>query len=219
MSRPFVVEREKMESFQLEVTDRTDEEKGTSSARRLRRDGMVPLNLYGLDREPRGLKANALKFDRVIESGSHVVELVQSDKTQVVLMRDVQYDSLGSTILHADLIRIDREKAVHVFVPIRYIGQAPEVAGSHIEKILEDVQVECLPLEIPEKFVINLSKVGVGEQVTVGDLEMGPGCKPYDHNDDDTIVVNSMKAQKVEEEPVEGEENAEPEVIGKEPEE
>lgn len=204
-----------MDSVKLEVKDRS--EFGTAASRRLRRDGKVPVNLYGLERTPRPMIADQHDLQMLIDRGHHIVELQQEDKQQVVLIQDVQFDALGSTVLHCDFLRIDAEKPVHVFVPVRFIGMAPEVSGSIVEKLREDVQVQVLPLRIPKEFVVNLSHLQVGESVTVADLELPEGCELYDHQPTDVVVVNHMKAHLTEDEPETTDEDAptEPEVIGK----
>ncbi len=203
-----------MESAKLTVKNRSD--RGTAASRRLRREGLIPVNLYGLAREPRAMVANQHEVEQVVERGFRIVELNHEEKSQAVLIKDVQFDSLGSSILHCDFMRIDRDTPVQVFVPIRFVGTAPEVSGSIVEKIREDVQVETLPLQIPKEFVINLSKLQVGETVTCGDLELPKGCTLHDHNDTDVIVVNHLThATEEVVEPEEGEEDVEPEVISK----
>lgn len=201
-----------MESAKLDVNDRSD--RGTSAARRLRKTGQFPVNLYGLGRDPRAMQASSHSFERILDGGFHIVELQQSDKKQVVLIKDVQFDALGSTILHADLLRIDRDKKVQVHVPVRYIGMAPEVTDSIVEKLLDTIQVEVLPMAIPQQFVINLSKVEVGMAIRVGEIEMPEGCAAYEHNDSDMVVLNHVKVQ-VEAEESEDGDSVEPEVIGK----
>ena len=89
----------------------------------------------------------------LIKRGAHIVELELDGDTQVALIKDVQWDALGSKIVHADFMRIDRDTVVHVYIPVRFLGTAPTVAGSVVDKILEDVQVEVLPLQIPGGFV------------------------------------------------------------------
>lgn len=207
------------ESAQLEVIDR--KERGTSACRRMRKAGKTPLNLYGLGREPRAMYADSERLGLILEKGHHILELKQQDKNQVVLIKDIQYDAIGSTVVHADLMRIDSEKTVHVFVPVRFIGNAAEVSGSSVDRLLEDIQVECLPLEIPEEFVVSITGLALDETITVKDIEMPKGCTPFGHDPDDPVVIHHIKKQKMEEEAEdeEGEESVEPEVIGKKPDE
>ena len=122
---------------------------------------------------------------------------------------------IGSSIVHADFLRIDRDKPVHVYVPIRYIGMAPEVSGSNVEKLLEDIHIETLPLQIPDEFVINLSRLEVGQSITCGDMVMPAGCKLFGHHETDVIVVNHVKHGGGEAAETEGDESVEPEVISK----
>lgn len=203
-----------MESPKLDVFDRSD--RGTAAARRLRKTGQFPINLYGLGREPRALQASSHTFNRILDGGFHIVELQQSDKKQVVLIQDLQFDALGSTILHVDLMRIDRDKKVHVHVPLRYIGMAPEITDSIVEKLLDTIQVEVLPMVIPQYFTLNLSKLEVGAAFRISDVEMPEGCAAFEHSDSDVVVLNHVKAQDEEvAETGEDGDSVEPEVIGK----
>jgi len=193
-------------------------ERGSTACRRLRRSGRLPLNIYGLGKEARPVSADAHDVERLIELGEHVVELEEGGKVaDVALLCEVQYDAIGSKILHADLVRVDYDKPVQVYVPIHYVGTAPEVADSVVEKVLDTIHVECLPGNIPHEVVVNLSQVEVGTHLTIADIEFPPGVKPFEQDPDDVVVANTHRAQVEEEAPLEGEEGepAEPEVIGK----
>ncbi|MCA9323082.1 MAG: 50S ribosomal protein L25 [Planctomycetes bacterium] len=204
-----------MKSVNLDVSERT--EQGTAACRRMRKQGIIPMNLYGLGRPVRQLQSTERAMRTLIERGVHIVNLTIQDKTQAALIKEVQYDAVGSWVVHADLMRVDPKTPVQVYVPIRFVGTAPEVSGSMVDKIREDVHVECLPLEIPDEFTINLSKLQVGESVTIGDLKFPEGCLPYEHNAEDVIVINHVKVEREEPEAGEGEgeEAAEPELIGR----
>ncbi len=205
-----------MKSVALNVEERSHT--GTAACRRMRKQGVVPMNLYGLGRPVRLLSARGREIQRLLDQGVHIVDLTLSGKTQAALVKDIQYDAIGSEILHADLQRVDRNQPVHVYVPIRFLGTAPSIAGSLVEKLMEDIQLECLPLEIPDAFSINLSKLEIGQSVTVGDLEMPENCKPHGCHEDDIVVINHMKVHRdIEDETEEeGEEGpSEPELIGR----
>jgi large subunit ribosomal protein L25 len=203
-----------MENTTLNVEMRT--ESGSASARRLRRAGRVPAVLYGLKRDARHLSMSTHDMMRILEKGEHVVELVSDETTQVVLIKDVAFDGLGSSLEHVDFVRIDRDVKVQVNIPIVFSGNAPTVTNSTVDKILDHVQVEVLPLEIPAFFEVSLTTLEVGSQVLLGDLEIGD-CILVNCSPEDTVAVNHV-VHVVEEttdtEEDEGAEGVEPEVIG-----
>lgn len=196
----------------IEVVER--EKVGTRESRRLRKKGRLPINLYGLGRPVRALHMDAHTMQQIVSRGGQIVELTLNDKTQPALMKDFQYDALGQTLQHIDLERIDATHAVHVHIPIRYIGTAPAVAGSIVEKQMDFVPLEILPLEIPREFVINLSKLEVGSHVSLGDLTLPGSGKLWDAHEEDVVVVNHVFRER-EVEAEEGETPAEPEVIAR----
>ncbi|MEE9394680.1 MAG: 50S ribosomal protein L25 [Planctomycetota bacterium] len=204
-----------MKSVKIEVEERT--KTGTNASRGLRKQGKLPVNLYGLGRSVRALAVNAHQMTRLMDQGQHVVELTLSGEVQAALVTDLQFDAIGSTILHADLIRVDRDTPVHTNVVIRYIGTAPAVAGSIVEKMMDSIPLEILPLEIPHEFVINLGSLAVDAKLTLGDIELPAGGKIFGAEADAVVVINHIRHEK-EEVPAdeEGEGGSvEPEVIGK----
>lgn len=203
-----------MQNITLNVEMRT--ETGSAAARRLRRSGRVPAILYGLKRDPRHLTMLTHDMVRILDRGEHVVELVSDETTQVVLIKDVQYDGLGSDLEHVDFVRIDRDVKVQVFVPIEYTGTPPSVANSTVDKIMNHVHVEVLPLEIPASFEVNLTNLEVGAQVLLGDLDIG-NCELFQSSPEDTVAVNHVVhvVEETEETDDDGEgSTVEPEVIG-----
>lgn len=189
---------------------------GTAVSRRLRKAGKVPCVLYGGGKDPVHLVVSAHSLDRVLHGGVRIVEMQIGTDHQVGLIKELQYDALGSNIVHADFLRVDRDTPVHVYVPIRYIGVAPAQSGSVVEKILEDVQVEVLPLRIPKEFTVNLSALGVGHHITIADLGLPEGCKPYHSAMTDVVCVNHVRVERAAAAPADGA-TVEPEVIGKKP--
>lgn len=189
---------------------------GSADCRRLRRAGKVPCILYGGGKDPVNLAVSLHELDKALHEGLRIVEMQLGNEKVVGLIKDLQYDELGSDVAHVDFMRVDRDKPVHVYVPVRFIGAAPTGAGAVVEKILEDIHVEVLPLRIPREFVVNLSVVAIGQAVTIGDLKMPEGCKPYHHHMTDIVVINHIRIEKEAAPAVEAD-SVEPEVIGKKP--
>lgn len=208
-----------MDNYKLVVDER--EGGGTAVSRRLRKSGRVPGVVYGLGRDPRHLSIVTHDMELCLAKGGHVVELGMGKNSQTVLIKSVQWDALGSTLMHVDFQRIDEAQKVVVNVAVSFAGEAPQVPGGIVDKLKEYIEVEVLPMEIPTEFVVNLATLEVGMRVTVGDVEFPEGCVPTGDNPDEILVQHYLRLEE-EEEPEDGEliegedeETAEPEVIGK----
>ncbi len=192
--------------------------KGTSAARRLRRDGKLPAVLYGHGEENVSLSVNAHELDAVIRHGGKLVDL-QGGVAQTALIREVQWDAFGTQVLHLDLTRVSAQESVELSVPIEIRGEAAGVKqGGIIEQMVHDVTVECPASAIPERISIRINDLDVGQSITVGDIELPESVTIL--NPAETTVVQCVAAAVEEEEEEAGasEVGAEPEVIGRKPE-
>jgi large subunit ribosomal protein L25 len=186
-----------------------------SAARKLRREAFLPGVLYGLkDNVP--LKVNQKEFGKIMTMHGHNVLIgltLEGDsvpKRQVIL-KDFQRHPLQVDWLHVDFLEIDMNKKTRVSVPVKLIGHSPgEKMGGLINHAIDEIEVECLPSDIPEAIEVNMPEVQLGDVVHVSDLKIADNIEILD---DPGIAVVSVYVEKVkEEEPAEGEEAAEGEV-------
>lgn len=209
-----------MEAFELIAQIR--EEKGKSSAARLRRDGLLPCVLYGSEVEAMPLTVKTAELDRIIrDGGANVLIKVKVDSQEyITLVREVQYHPVAKDYLHADLQQISMKDKLQTFVPLVIVGESPGVdQGGVLQQQHREVEVECLPTDIPEYLEVDISELDFGESITVEDLNAGSGVEII--TEADTVIV-SVVAPQTEEEPAEEEaevEATEPERIGEEEEE
>jgi len=190
---------------------------GTREAARLRNTGRIPGIIYGHNQTPETIAVDRHQIEGFLSHGAHLANVEMDGRTQACLLKDVQYDHLGSTPIHVDFARIDLNERVVVKVPIELRGHAKGLnEGGAISQQLIDLEVECLPLNIPTSIRVNIAHVGLNDTVHVRDIELPAGviCKL----DPDAIVVICREVTEhleVPTAPVEEGAAAEPEVIAK----
>ena len=204
----------------VEVEERT--ETGKNAAGRLRRAGKVPGIVYGLDRPPFAVTVNPRRLTEVLrlETGKNTIlnlSLVGQDRTRAVMIREIQRDPVTELPLHVDFVRVDLEKAIHVAVPVRLLGTPVGVKteGGLLEFVTREIEVECLPGEIPEHLDVDVSELHVNQNVHVSDVTIGERIKVLTAMD---TIVALVALPKEEAAPVVEEAAAapaEPEVIKK----
>ncbi len=194
---------------------------GKAAAKRLRRNRRIPGIVYGGPRGPVPVTLNPLELATALGSGENVLinlSLGGGDgpQSRMVILKSLQVDPVMGRPLHADFLEVSMEKKIRVEIPLVLTGEAVGVKskGGILEQPLRQVFVECLPLNIPERFVADVSGLDVGNAVHVRDLSVGEGIRILEDLD---RVVASVVAPEAEEvvAPTEEEKPAEPEVVGK----
>jgi large subunit ribosomal protein L25 len=168
---------------------------------------------------------NTKELERLVSSGGHestLIELKLEDgKTQRVLIRDVQIHPYRPEILHVDFLAVHEGEKVKLEVPVRLNGVAPGVKeGGIIEHLRHEIEIRCIPSNIPEALDFDISHLGIGDSVTVGELEVPEGVEILDELTATIAAIVPPAVLKVEEvEEVEeleaAEEEAEPELVGR----
>lgn len=210
-------------SFMIKAEKRTVF--GKNASRRLRREGKIPVILYGASVESVPLIVEKTDIFKIIrsESGENTIFKVAIDSgTQNVMIKEIQADPVTDEILHTDLIQIAMDKAVQVSIPIIFQGEAIGVKteGGFVDVITRELEVECLPQDIPENVVLDISELHLNQSLKVKDIMIPESVEML--SDPDTVVVH-IAVPHEEEEVVEEEEEEvligeeeEPEVIKKE---
>ncbi|MBW3563381.1 MAG: 50S ribosomal protein L25 [Acidobacteria bacterium] len=211
-----------MSEMTLEVARR--EKTGSGAAKKLRRDGKIPAVVYGGDRDSMAITVGSRELTDLIRKGDHgirsvfLLKLADSDQTRHAMIRDFQMDPISRRPTHIDFIRVNMDEKVHVTVPIHVTGTAKGVKqfGGILDFQLRELEVECLPADIPDEFVIDVTDMDINDVRRVSDLAIPPGAELYDVDEDRVVVSVAPKAIEEVEEPEEGiEEIAEPELIGR----
>lgn len=188
------------------------ETRGKNEARRLRVSGHIPAVVYGgTEKEPVAVSVDPKQLLQILYSDSGVntlidLELAGGDSSQV-LVKDFQLDPVSTELLHVDFYRLAMDKAITVLVPVTLIGEAIGVKqeGGLLDFVNREIQIECMPTEIPETVKVDVGELSIGDGVRVRDVVEGVAWKPI--SELDTLLVH-VTAPKVEEEETEEEEEA-----------
>jgi large subunit ribosomal protein L25 len=152
------------------------ETSGTRACKRLRTEGRVPAVLYGLKEATTPIQVSAEELETAVRRRTRMFELHLGKQKDVVLLKEVQYDSFGDDIIHADFMRIALDQAITLEVPIQLKG-APKVEHAVLQQTLANVEIECLPKDIPEAIIAVLSDMKEGDSRSVKQLVAPPGVK------------------------------------------
>ena len=195
----------------LSLTARAPE--GSRSARRLRRDGLVPGVIYGGGDEPQHFAVDARTLRNTLARAAQVIEItVDGGSTANVLIKDVQRHPVRGEAVHVDLLRVRMDVAIHATVPIEFHGSedAPGVSeGGIFNQELREVNIEALPGDIPDSIVHDVSGLVMNETVTLDVLTAPAGVKLLD--DPETVIATITPPTL---EPVEPEIETETELVG-----
>ncbi len=150
-------------------------ERGKNEARRVRRSGLVPAVLYGAKKETLAISVDPKQIARILtsESGHNTIfDLQVGDERTKAMIVDWQYEPIKGALLHIDLKRIAMDERLKVSVPIMLKGEAAGVKqqGGILEQVLREVEVECLPGDIPSQIEVDVSELVFGKLLRVADL-------------------------------------------------
>jgi large subunit ribosomal protein L25 len=194
---------------------------GRNANNRLRKRGLVPAVIYGHDQPPQTIAISRHDLLLALEHAQHVVKVAVGKQKAQYLLKDIQYDHLHQTPIHADLMRVDRDERVHVNVAIEFRGEPHGVhEGGELIHVLTDLDIECPLVTIPETLRVRIDHLGVGQALHVSELELPEDVTTRHHPDDVVCTVRAKRGGLAagEEEEAEAEEEeagAEPEVIGR----
>jgi large subunit ribosomal protein L25 len=189
---------------------------GTGNARRLRRDGVLPGIVYYRDTRTRMIALDQHTFEQMLRhrtSENMMVQLVvDGAKPETMLLKDVQHDPMTRHVLHVDFSEVSLTETMRVRIPIELTGESKGVtAGGVLEHVLREIEVECLPGDLVERFDVDVTALRIGEHLTVADMTV-PGTFTVVTEPD--VVVAAVAAPRTEDEEKPEAEGAEPEVIG-----
>jgi large subunit ribosomal protein L25 len=209
------------ERVQLAVTER--EAGGTSVARRLRREGLIPGVLYGVGHVTSiTIDPHTLRTAMSGEQGTHAVfDVVFEGKKRAhhAVIQDMQLDRVKNTVKHIDLREVRLNDPIETSVAVQLVGTAPGVkAGGLLDIVAHEVRVKGLPGDIPEHLTIVIDELELGSVARIADLVVPEGITVLEDPEEVVCSVIPPRGAEVEEEAelVEGEEGAaEPELVGK----
>jgi len=188
---------------------------GSRAARSIRARGRIPANLYGHEEGNLHFSLDAKAFSKFLEAGHRLVTIRLGEQEESSVVKEVQYDPLGTTLIHVDFTRVRLDEKIEVEVPIEPIGVPKGAAGGGVlEFPLKEVRITGFPQDLPEKYELNIETLELGQSIRLKDLSPPPNCS---FTEDPELVVAAIAHPREEvAAPAADEEQAvQPEVIGK----
>ena len=193
-----------MEKVKLEAVMRKKEESGKRFTNKLRKDGFLPAVVYKAGKETMAIMLKARDFNNVLHTsagGNVIIELNISaegnkSQTKTVLIKEIQHHPYKDNVLHVDFHQIALDELIKVKVPIATKGEAAGVvqAGGILERIMWEVEIECLPTAIPQKLEIDIAGLEIGHTKTIKDLNVPGGIKVLAGPQQMVVSVSAKKA-------------------------
>lgn len=172
---------------------------GSSASRRLRRAGKVPGIIYGGKND-----ATAIEIDhnplyhslRVEAFHSSILDMELGGAVEKVLLRDVQWHPYKQQVLHIDFQRVAAGEKMHLKVPLHFVGDdvcpAVKLGGCMISHTINEIDVQCLPKDLPEFVEVDLSALEAGQSIHVSQLKLPAGVELVTHGEGDPVVATAL---------------------------
>ncbi len=207
------------DDIQMNAEPRSDSGKGAS--RRLRKEGLVPAIVYGGDKDPAMISLKHNEFIHQLENEAtytQIINLSVEGKAEKVVLRDLQRHPFKNKLLHADFYRVNMNNPINVNIPIHVINDdicvGVKMDGGMLTTLLNEIEVVCLPKDIPEYIAVDAENIHLGETLHLSEIQLPEGVESAAlqyGEDHDTGVLSVVKTRAVSEE-VEEEAEAEGEV-------
>ena len=196
--------------------------RGKNDARRARRDGLVPITVYGGGAETLAAVAPARELAAILrsESGRNTIFTIEVDGVGAseVMFNDRQIDPIKGRLIHADLTRLVKGQKIEVTVPLHLTGEPIGVKEKQgvLEQVIREIELKCEPREIPDVLEVDVSHLDVHDVLHVSDITVAAAIEILTDPEQVIATVGIVKEEELAATtPAEGEEPAEPEVIGK----
>ena len=209
------------EKKEYKVVARPRVGRGKNDARRVRRAGMVPITVYGGGAETLAAVAALSDLAAILrsESGRNTIFTIEVEGFGIseVMFHDRQIDPVKGRLIHADLTRLVKGQKIEVTVPLHLTGEPIGVKESQgvLEQIIREIEIRCEPREIPDTLEVDVSNLDVHDMLHVSDIPVSPAVEILTDPEQVIATVGIVKEEVAPAPAVEGEEPAEPEVIGK----
>ena len=196
------------EEFNLIAEMRDDQGKGAS--RRLRRQGKVPAVIYGAGRDPRNLMFDHNKVLHQLEDPSFyssILNIKVGEKSRAAIVKDIQRHPSKKQIIHIDLQRIVEDEQIKMQIPIHYLGEEDavgvKIGGGTVTKILTELEISCLPKDLPEFLEVDISDLELDQMLNVSDISLPEGVEISDiMKEQDQAIVSIQEIKEIIEEDI-----------------
>lgn len=205
-----------MSTQPVNLTAEPREALGTRSSRRLRRDGKLPAVIYGHGETNTSITLPLKQTLESLQHGAHVLSVNVGGKSEQVFVKDVQYNHLGTEILHMDLFRVNLDEEITSPVQIHLVGEPRGLAlGGILTQMRDTVDVICKVRDLPDEIRVNVADLDVGSVLHVNELPLPEGVTLAPHASDFTIAsVVQKKVRAADEDEVTPLTGDQPEIIG-----
>jgi large subunit ribosomal protein L25 len=184
------------------ITAETRELRGKNEARRLRVRGLSPAVVYGEGKEAVSVAISPKEVRRILRAGHNTIFTlaIQGGESTPVMVVDWQNDPVKETLLHVDLKRIDLSKLISVKVPVQTSGEPKGVKlqGGLLEIVTREIELQCLPTDIPEQFTVDVTELMIGQNLRAGEIPLPESTRLVSSPDQVIAHVVAMKAEVVE---------------------
>lgn len=193
------------------------EGRGTNFARGLRREGKIPVSVYGGGEDAVAITAELKDLAAILRTDAGVNTLFTLDvdgSESRVIFQDRQIDPVTGRLLHADLRRLAKGEKIELTIPVHLIGEAKGTLeeGGVLDQQMREINVKCLPSNIPDSIDVNVEELELNESITIADLKVDEDFEILDAPESIIVAVTFVK--EVELEPTPEEELTEPELVG-----
>ena len=185
----------------ITVTAEVRSSRGKNEARRTRRAGQIPAVVYGAYQDPVSVAVDPRQIQKIVRSTTgyntiFTLSIAGGESTPVMVV-DQQVDPVRGTLLHADLKRIDLTKRIRVTVPVHTEGEPKgvKVQGGLLEVITRSIEIECLPDEIPEGFMIDVTELLIGQSKRASDVQLSGSMKLVSAPDTVIAHIVTLRAE------------------------
>jgi len=177
---------------------------GSGRLNQMRREGWIPSVIYGRGTESKNLKVDTKIFNELLAHSSSeniLINLdIEGEGTRLAFLQSIQHDPLSGAAVHADFLAIDEKTAITAHIPVHLNGEAVGVkAGGLLEQYIHALEITCLPNDLPDTIEIDVTALGEGASLHIGDIELPKGVRAT-HADDVVIAHLGKPAAAVSEE-------------------
>ncbi len=181
----------------LEIMKR--EQPGSKIAKTMRKEGKIPANYYYTGKDNINLAIDKKVFRKAIHTGHHIFEIKLDGKDQYVMIKSVQYHPVTDEIIHIDLMRVRRDEKITISVPIVFEGTAKGVKeGGILTHNLSNLEIKCLPSDVPDKIVIDVTDFEMNHVMTVDEIIVNDKIEVVTEEDLDVLAIIPPKEESLE---------------------
>tara|TARA_B100001250_G_scaffold51280_1_gene40065 strand:- start:10054 stop:10722 length:669 start_codon:yes stop_codon:yes gene_type:complete len=160
--------------YKLSVEERT--KFGTKESNQIRKKGLIPAVLYYSGEKNNHISIDKSVFFHALQSSQRVYEIEQGKEKQFVMIKEIQYHPVTDEIIHVDLMRVRRSEKMTILVPLILVGNSIGVKeGGILSQSINQVEISCLPTNVPENIEIDIENVELGQSLSVSDIKVKDG--------------------------------------------